>query len=298
MIFTEWMSYLRDEARLVDVVIPGAHNAGSKGMNFMACCQDGTLYEQFRAGVRHFCLRLSTDRYGRIRIAHGVTMGILLTEALDQIKQMLAENESEFLILDLREYYPQQFGPFVRKYEADPAEVDLLLKRYIDPAKYAYTDFGKPADITIGDLRKSGKRYLLVNYKREYEHSVDCECILPWNKQLFGSDPKYFAAHCTDLFDTDHTDGFYWFQTQQTPNLGTEIGMTPPDKLDAEGRQYFEGIIRRIAQTPEYLAQANIIGCDFITRDLMKTRAILRLNLDKDNIEPSLRDEFAAGLEE
>lgn len=62
MIYTEWMSYIKDEIPLTQVVIPGAHNAGSYGMGKMAQCQRHGLRTQFEYGVRQFCLRLNTDR--------------------------------------------------------------------------------------------------------------------------------------------------------------------------------------------------------------------------------------------
>ena len=36
MIYTKWMSYIKDEVGLTSLVIPGAHNAGSYGMSRMA----------------------------------------------------------------------------------------------------------------------------------------------------------------------------------------------------------------------------------------------------------------------
>ena len=72
MIYRHWMSSLSDDAHLVQVVLPGAHNAGTYGMPPLACCQDADLYAQIVSGVRHFCLRLDTTRKG-IVISHGLT---------------------------------------------------------------------------------------------------------------------------------------------------------------------------------------------------------------------------------
>ena len=105
-----------------------------------------------------------------------------------------------------------------------------------------------------------------------------------------------FRIHATDFFDTCHTKGLYWFQTQQTPNPFTEIGISPPYKLDESMRPYFPEIIEKIANNENYLSQANIIAGDFMTRDYMKSELILRLNLLKNNVKEDLREMYAEGL--
>ena len=51
-----------------------------------------------------------------------------------------------------------------------------------------------------------------------------------------------------NYFRKVNTDGFFWFQTQQTPNPGTEIGWSMwPDDLDKVTREYFPGIIAQAA---------------------------------------------------
>lgn len=295
LFYRRWMSYLSDSAPLTRIVMPGAHNAGSYGMRRTACCQDGSLYEQIVSGVRHFCLRLDTTRSG-IVLSHGISKGDLFANALRDFQRGMQACPTEFFILDLREYYPQKIGPFTLRYKAEPKQVDALLQTYIDPARYAYTDFDKIADVTIGDLRRSGKRYILLNNERAYAHSVDSENILPWEKHLYGFKTHKFIAEIPKQFDRVHTDGIYWFQTQQTPNLGTEIGFQTPRKLDAALRKHFAHLMQTIADNPSHLHQANVIGGDFMT-DGIKCREILRLNLRKGLVKPECRDAFAAALD-
>ena len=112
-----------------------------------------------------------------------------------------------------------------------------------------------------------------------------------------GLKAENFRIHATDFFETEHTDGLYWFQTQQTPNLGTEVGVTTPIKLDESMRPYFHEIIEKIANTKSYLSQANIIAGDFMTKDYMKSELILNLNLLKNNVKDNLREKYREGLE-
>lgn len=296
MIYENWMSFIKDEVKITEVVIPGAHNAGSYGMKKMAECQKDSVLTQFKYGMRQFCLRLSENKNGEILLAHGITKGDLFENALKDIKEILENYPTEILLLDIREYQPQKFGPITLKYKANPEKVDALLRKYINPEKYAYYDFDKISDVTIGDIRNSGKRFVLINEAKSYRFSKPCEQITPWDSKINGMKAENFRIHATDFFDTCHTDGLYWFQTQQTPNPFTEIGITPPYKLDESMHPYFREIIDKIANNENYLSQANIIAGDFMTRDYMKSELILRLNLLKNNVKEDLRETFAEGL--
>ena len=295
MFYRKWMSYLSDDVRLVQVVMPGAHNAGSYGMAATACCQDGTLYEEFVNGVRHYCVRLDTTGKG-IVFSHGISKGDLLENALRDLRWAMEECPTEFFILDMREYYPQKIGPVTLRYKADPQKVDALLETYISPSKYAYCDFERIGDVTLGDLRKSGKRFILYNYRGDYAYSVNCPYIFPWDKKIYGYKVEKFVREIPKIFEREHTDGIYWFQTQQTPNLGTEIGFKTPRRLDRDVTARYGELMGSIAANPDYLRQANVIGGDFMT-DGVKCREIIRLNLAKGLVAPEHASEFLNGLQ-
>lgn len=297
MIYTNWMSYIKDDVKLTELVIPGAHNAGSYGMSAMAECQKDNLFTQFEYGIRQFCLRLNTNKRGEIVLAHGITKGDLFENALKDVKKALEMYPDEFILFDVREYYPQKFGPITLTYKADKNKVDSLLKKYLDPENNAFYDFEHISDVTVGDIRKSGKRFILINENEDYKFSKSCEQILPWEKNVNGAKAEKFANETLRFFDDYKTDGLYWFQTQQTPNLGTEIGVTTPAKLDDDLVKYFHIMIDGIAATPRYLERANIIAGDFMTRDYSKCRQILKLNLLKGNVKDGLEDEYEKGLE-
>ena len=115
MIYENWMSFIKDEEKnrlaILSDVIPGAHNAGSYGMKKMAECQKDGVLTQFKYGMRQFCLRLSENKNGEILLAHGITKGDLFENALKDIKEILENYPTEILLLDIREYQPQKFGP-------------------------------------------------------------------------------------------------------------------------------------------------------------------------------------------
>ena len=298
MIYTNWMSYIKDDVKLTSLVIPGSHNAGSYGMRGIAECQSDNLFVQFEYGIRQYCLRLDTNKKGEIVLAHGITKGDLFENALRDIKKALDMYEDEFILLDIREYYPQKFGPITLKYKADKNKVDAMLKKYLDPEKNAYCDFEHISQVTVGDIRKSKKRFILINENEEYQFSKNCEQILPWDKKINGAKAKNFVSQTLRFFDDYQTDGLYWFQTQQTPNLGTEIGVTKPKKLDDDLIEYFDVMTNGIANTPRYLEKANIIAGDFMTRSYHKVNEILKLNLLKGNVMDERQDEYSLALSE
>ncbi len=298
MIFKNWMSYLKDETPVISVVIPSAHNACSYDLKGMGCCQNGNLYEQFSYGVRHFCIRLDTDKDNQIVVCHGLSKGGAFKKDLEDIKRMLEENSTEFFIFDVREYYDQKIGPFTFRYKADKDKLNKMFEEYMKPSEYAFTDFDDINDVTVGDIRKSGKRYILYNFEKAYDYSVNCEYDFPWDKRINGLKAEGFSKEVTKLFDLGKETGFNWFQIQQTPNLGTEIGICKPKTLDRKLRPYFKDIINRIAESERYLRRANIIASDFMTEDSMKSALILKLNLLKGNIKEELREEYERKLME
>ncbi len=297
-VYENWMSYLKDDVKIIDVVMPSAHNACSYELKFMGCCQDGNLFDQFKHGIRHFCIRLDTDKNGDIIVCHGLSKGGKFKNDLECIKKMLDENSSEFFIFDIREYYPQKFGPFTFTSKADKNKLNALFEKYIKPSQYAYCDFEDINEVTVGDIRKSGKRYILYNFECAYNYSVNCEYDFPWDKRINGLKAEGFAKEVTKLFDLGKTTGLNWFQIQQTPNPGTEIGIAMPRTLDKKLRPYFKDIIKQVENNERYLSRANIIASDFMTEDFMKSREILKLNIAKNNIVEDRCNEFKSLLEE
>ncbi len=297
MIYKEWMKYIKDEVKLTEVVMPGTHNAGSYGMNALACCQDGTFYSQFAHGVRHFCIRYCGDKKKGVVLSHGPVKGATLAEGFESIRRMIEENDSEFFIFDMREYYNQKIGPFNFSYPTEDSEIIKLIEKYLDPEKYAYTDFEHVSDITFGDIRKSGKRYLIINYRNAYQPWCrEVEHILPWNPVLHGKKPEVFAAEVLMHFNDEQTNGIYWFQTQLTPTMNAKI--KTPRALEKSLLPYYQRIIDAIAANRFYLNSANVISGDFMTWGYSKCREIIKLNLLKDTVKEEYREKFEKELNE
>ena len=182
------MSYIKDDAKITKIAMPGAHNAGSYGMGRQACCQDDNLYTQFLYGVRQFCIRLNTRKDGTIVLAHGLNNGVPFEDVLVDLKRALEYNDTEFLVLDIRHYYDQVVGPITLRYKADPKKVDDLLAKYINPAEYALCDFDN-INSYISKYKELTKKYK--------NHNVVIVSVNPINDSLASS--KGYMARNTQV---------------------------------------------------------------------------------------------------
>lgn len=274
--------------------MPGSHNSATMGMIKLARCQAGSLYEQYEHGVRYFDIRLKADKKGRLFVAHGIIKGMPAERAFESLQKILAETD-DFFVLSIRTYMNQSIGPIKLSYDGNSAETSRLIRKYLNPEKYALTEFENIGDITMGDIRKHGKKYIIVNENKEYDFSCDCPLAGPWDPTVYGYKPEKFAKEILNYLREIETDGFFWFQTQQTPNLGTENGWSKwPDDLDEIIRALFPQIIADIAADPIMLQRVNIVAGDFMSKDYMKANEILRLNLLKGVVKDELIGEFTA----
>lgn len=296
MFYENWMSYIKDDAKITKIAMPGSHNSGTMGMSKFAKCQNGSLYEQYKHGVRFFDIRMKADKKGRLFIAHGIMKGMPAQLAFESLRMIFDESD-DFFILSIRTYMNQKFGPFAFSYNGNTEATNSFIKEYLSPEKYALTGFGDISSLTIGDIRKSGKKYIIVNENKEYDFSNDCPVMGPWSSEVYGYKPEKFAREIVNYLRNLDTDGFFWFQTQQTPNPGTEMGWSKwPDDLEKLSRPYFPQIIKEIADDPKLVEKVNIIAGDFMAADYMKAEKILSLNLLKGIVKEEMADEYKKSI--
>lgn len=296
MFYKNWMSYIKDEAKITKIAMPGTHNSGTMGMSKLARCQNGTLFEQYQYGVRFFDIRLKADRKGRLFVGHGIMTGMPAQLAFESLKMILEQSE-EFFVIKMMTYMNQQIGPFKLSYKGNKDETSRLIREYLSPEKYALTGYGDISSLTMGDIRKSGKKYIIINENKEYDFSNDCSVLGPWSSEVYGYKPEKFAKEIVNYLRNLDTDGFFWFQTQQTPNLGTENGWTKwPDDLDKLSRKFFPGIIAEIAADPKLVEKVNVVAGDFMTADYMKANEILSLNLNKGIVKEEMVEKYKKAI--
>lgn len=95
-ILTEsWMSQLSDDKKLSEITIPGTHNSCAKNCNFIAKCQNKTIADQLRLGVRFLDIRCRhiDDRFD---LHHGIAyLGLDFDSIQTSCLEFLSSNPSE-----------------------------------------------------------------------------------------------------------------------------------------------------------------------------------------------------------
>ncbi|MCH5174437.1 MAG: hypothetical protein J1F40_00945 [Prevotellaceae bacterium] len=155
-----WMQYLPDDAYVVDVSIPGAHDAatghgwtglaGSLTGRSNGTTQDITITEQWNLGVRAFDLRPKVNG-NRLAVNHGALQtSLYFDDALKTLGGFLKDNPSEFIVIHM--LYAEGFGN-------DKASFQTMLKTLLesDGVKEYLIDFRN--DLTVKDMR--GKMLIL-----------------------------------------------------------------------------------------------------------------------------------------
>lgn len=116
-----WMSMIKDDALLKMIAIPGAHDAGTKGMPYFAATQDRDIADLLNCGTRYLDLRVSYAN-GKLLIYHGPCKGVALADVLDTVKQFLTDHPSETVLLDFQHFEEVD-------HEAQDATLKLLIEK-------------------------------------------------------------------------------------------------------------------------------------------------------------------------
>ena len=86
---SNWMGMIENDALLKNVVIPGAHDAGTKGLPWLAETQDRDTAAMLACGTRYFDLRVAKTKDGELKIYHGPFKGVTLDRVLKDITDFL-----------------------------------------------------------------------------------------------------------------------------------------------------------------------------------------------------------------
>lgn len=98
-----WQSMIKDDALIKNVAIPGAHDAGTKGLPYFAATQDRDVNSLLECGTRYFDLRVSYAD-GKLKIYHGPSKGVELREVLKSVRDFVKAHSTETVILDFQHF--------------------------------------------------------------------------------------------------------------------------------------------------------------------------------------------------
>ncbi|XP_064456911.1 PI-PLC X domain-containing protein 1-like [Ornithodoros turicata] len=221
----DWMWKEREvlEGRPVtDVMIPGAHDAGSYSylddtyrhpVTRFVYCQEESIFNQLAFGLRFFDLRVAYDELdGQFYVSHGLyTTNRTLNEVIQDVKSFL-EATKEIVIID--------FHSFDRGFKGNPLQEKLhrelihLLTGGLE--EYMVSTIRAPSP-TFGDLWSSGQR-LIVGYKSPYRSLSSL--LFPPVRHLWGNvdEPKALEAYLKRVVCKDSHDSLSSAMAELTPN--------------------------------------------------------------------------------
>lgn len=154
-----YMSCLKSEAKLGEIVMLGAHDAGTVGQNEMACTQHSDFGEMLDAGVRYFDCRV-TEVNGELSFVHANTNDLFflrspkhmtLAEACDDIVEFVAKYPSEVIVLD-----------FQHTWDATEDKVIAILEQKLGAVALDKSLAAVPSEVTLGQMREWGKNVVIV----------------------------------------------------------------------------------------------------------------------------------------
>ena len=153
-----YMSCLKSDAKLGEIVMLGAHDAGTVGQNDLACTQHSDFGKMLDAGVRYFDCRV-TDVNGEPSFVHGNTDSVFwpspkhltLAEACDDIVAFVAEYPSEVIVLD-----------FQHTWASTEDKVIALLEQKLGGIALDKSLAAVPSEVTLGQMREWGKNVVIV----------------------------------------------------------------------------------------------------------------------------------------
>lgn len=154
-----YMSCLKSDAKLGEIVMLGAHDAGTVGQNDMACTQHSDFAEMLDGGVRYFDCRV-TDVDGELSFVHANTNDLFflkskkhmtLVEACDDIVAFVEKYPSEVIVLD-----------FQHTWDATEDKVIAILEQKLGGIALDKSLADVPAEVTLGQMREWGRNVVIV----------------------------------------------------------------------------------------------------------------------------------------
>jgi hypothetical protein len=305
-----WMSFIRDDVRLIDLLIPGSHDSATYSMRGVmrpfVQTQRYNLLAQLACGIRYLDLRVKRAR-GRPVIVHNFIKGHA-TEALlrTQVAPFVRRSPSEVVILDFQELAPRCRLPVIEQ-----------LREHLDADGWALPRSRFSPALTLGGVRGGGHRLLVVfgemsgaEFRRAEREGWLPEWVLrredvlhsPYDAKLYASGPArvpdFLTAHCQAWAKT--RDRLFVAQAVCRQNFAatmvdalrelakgvrrrswTRLPQSPA-WLDTHQGHHLDGWIDRL--TPE--SPANILMRDFVDRHHATIGKALRLNLQRGHAIP------------
>lgn len=304
-----YMEYIKDDAALGQIVMLGAHDAGTAGQSDISRTQNSDFAAMLEGGVRYFDCRVTEVR-GKLTFVHGDSDGgfaaspqmITLDEAVDDINAFVEQNPSEIVILDFQHTWSATEDAVIAALE------NGLVSRGRVLTKELASD---PSTVTLGQMRGWGKNIVIVYRTAEkcaqndflYERSSSLQS--DYERSVHNVKPTSYETGSQALIDQfdvylDTRSGSRLFVLQSQI---TATGWLEEAEALFRGKAngYLRGLL--LPENADRLAVLNIVMRDFAVDDDIGSdtpasdtmKAILELNYAKGLISEDRAEEFTSG---
>lgn len=303
-----YMSCLKSDAKLGEIVMLGAHDAGTVGQSEMACTQHSDFGKMLDAGVRYFDCRV-TDVNGELSFVHGNTNDLFflrspkhmtLAEACDDIVAFVAKYPSEVIVLD-----------FQHTWDATEDKVIAILEQKLGAVALDKSLAAVPSEVTLGQMREWGKNVVIVyrtpekceqkDFLYEREEYLQSE----YNSGIHSiSENKYEEKYPLliaewDKYIAGKSEGkLFVLQSQIT---ATGWLAEAEAKFRPIANDWLAGLEK--AENADKLAAINIVMRDFVADDDIGSerassevfKIVVKLNAAKGLVDPELQETLFEG---
>ncbi len=301
---TDWMSLIKDETLLTDIVMPGSHDAGTFNMSYLGRTQGYSVASQLDMGARYFDLRVNKTEDG-LYMYHSILNGETFDDVLSAIVSFIEENKSEVLILDFQHFKGGSEGDVLSIVTSALVDKGLAVKN-----QSGKSDLEFISELTLGGVR--GKCVILFGGNEELVSQHDFlfgrnndECtkgnkvlnscyISEYNKMnseaFIDTALPYYYENIKDKIDAEGYKGLFVLQGQLTDGYLIFGPYSKEKRHDENMTDYIKGI----KEDAERLALTNIIMRDFLTSE--KCNDIIALNYFKGNVKEEHTGDFESLL--
>lgn len=296
---SHWMKMIKDETLLKTVAIPGAHDAGTKGISYLAETQDRDTAELLACGTRYLDLRVAKAKDG-LKIYHGPFNGVTLNSVLDSVKNFVANNPTETILLDFQHFdgdAQEETLHTVQTFFAPTSANSRLVENSSGKTDVEFVD-----SLTLGDCR--GKCLVLWGgskadeygslpyvFKRNNDNGTRESSVLhsyyqsELNKKSSSDYIKDALPHYLNLYKQQNS-GLFVLQGQLTDGLF----VFGPHFREATHNVNMNKYVQSLDDS-EHLQIINIIIRDYVSPH--KNCLTLKLNISKGIVAEQYANDFA-----
>lgn len=291
----KWQSMIKDEVLLKDVVIAGAHDAGTKDLPYFAATQDRDIADLLNCGTRYLDLRVAYAE-NKLLIYHGPSKGTSLASVLEQVRKFVTENPTECILLDFQHFDEKNLEAQkgVIKLVEDTI-LDLLITNTSEKSDIDFID-----ELTMGEVR--GK--CLATWGRETDDILNKKYVFKRNNDDGTRENSTLHSYYTGSLNKKSSGKYIktalpaYIEKYKAENQGLFVlqgqltdGMYVfgPKLREATHTDNMNGYLDGLKESPD-LQYINIVIRDFITPS--KNCHTLQLNLNKGTVKEEMKQKF------